>query len=94
MHSHDNYKGTAEFAAAEKALVDSIDSKIGNNVADADMVIEDFGEIPDLFNNDDCYDDSGLIDPRFDKPEVDDFTPEAYNKYLSVNVLLPCRDSV
>lgn len=78
----------------EQRLVECINAKIGDNVADADVTVDGDPEPPDLFQDDTDYKDNTLVDPRFDKLEVDEFTAETYDKYLTTNVLLPCRDTV
>jgi hypothetical protein len=71
-------------------LDEGISSKIGDGLRPKDInpKLMDFTpEVPD-----DLFDDEDEIrletgDPDSDKPE--DFTPESYNKYLTVQVLLP-----
>jgi hypothetical protein len=74
----------------------SIKSKIGDTLVDDDIDNELIGLYPDIPDDvflPDCEDDIAA-DHDAEMPEADDFTPEAYNEYLTAEVLLPSMGTV
>ena len=71
----------------------AIKEKIGDSVKDDDVndnLIGLFPEVPDdIFLPDNDHGDHVPTDDADAVPEADDFTPEAYDEYLTAEVLLP-----
>jgi hypothetical protein len=69
----------------------AIAEKIGNWIEDVDnALIGLFPQIPeDIFLPDAENGDHKPVDGADTQPEADDFTPEAYDEYLTAEVLLP-----
>ena len=74
----------------------SIKSKIGDTLVDDDIDNELIGLYPDV--PDDVFlpdrEDDIAADHDAEMPEADDFTPEAYDEYLTAEVLLPSMGTV
>jgi len=90
----EDLKKTAKYQLEEQKLIEGIEAQIGDGMVNVDGDVNGSKPPPDIFEDDSDYEDDTLVDPHFDKPEADKFTAETYNKYLSVNVLLPCGDTV
>ena len=75
--------------AAIRALHESIASKIGDHLKD-EAVIEQVGELVpadgDLLED---LDDDSVVEADSLVPEMDDFTPETFDGYLTAQVMLP-----
>ena len=69
----------------------AVAEKIGNSIADVDdALIGLFPQVPeDIFLPDAENGDHEPVDGADTLPEADDFTPEAYDEYLTAEVLLP-----
>lgn len=76
----------------------AIAEKIGNTIADDaldDALIGLYPEIPDnVFLPDEDGDHEPLDDDADAVPEADDYSPEAYDKYLTAEVLLPTMGNI
>jgi hypothetical protein len=71
----------------------SVKEKIGDSIKNDDLdedLIGLFPEVPDdVFLPDNDHDDHVPTDDADVVPEADEFTPEAYDEYLTAEVLLP-----
>jgi len=77
------------------SLQQSVESKIGDNKSDEE-VLDDIGiamnlpvDVQGLFGDDDDDDEWALEKDLIRPATEDDYTPEAFDKYLSAEVLLP-----
>jgi hypothetical protein len=74
----------------------SIKSKIGDTLADNEIDNELIGLYPDV--PDDVFlpdrEDDIAADQEAEMPEADDYTPEAYDEFLTAEVLLPSMGTV
>lgn len=74
----------------------SIESKIGDSLVDDEIDNELIGHYPDV--PDDVFlpdrEDDIAANHNAEMPEADDFTPEAYDEYLTAEVLLPDMGTV
>jgi hypothetical protein len=71
----------------------AVKEKIGDSVGNEDIdegLIGLFPEVPeDIFLPDNDHEDLVPVDHADAVPEADSFTPEAYDEYLTAEVLLP-----
>jgi hypothetical protein len=88
----DDEKGNPEIQAQMADLDASIREKIGDSIPDKDLnddIVQIFPDVPDdIF----LADDHGEFDPAEPDaamPEADEYTPEAFDEYLTAEVLLP-----
>jgi hypothetical protein len=75
----------------------SIREKIGDSVSDNEVdpeIAELFPIVPDDLFTPEVGADYDPYEPDASMPEADDYTPEAYDKYLSAEVLLPNMGTV
>ena len=76
------------------SLDEGITARIGNQINDDKAAHETsykLDEIPEgLFDNEEEF-IAKPIEPKLSAPEVDEYTSEAYNEYLTAEVVLPHR---
>lgn len=75
-----------------KAIDDDIEAKIGDRHSDQHVMDElgnAFPPVDNLFDEELDIEDDVPAEPEAGAPEADDYTPEAFNKYLSAEVMLP-----
>jgi hypothetical protein len=82
-------RATDEFKATQKLYDDAIAARLGDSVADDDAVLPN-DHLPAWLDDTDDVDEPE--EPEAAMPEADDYTPEAYDKWLEAEVLLPKGD--
>lgn len=88
--SHDEL-ATTEVQEAIARLKEAILQKLGDTLKDTEVDPEIMGCLPEVpeYLFDEEEDTVDPEDPDATKPEADDFTPEAYDQYLTAEVMLP-----
>ena len=86
----DEERATTEWKEKLADLDQKIRAKIGDAIADNKVdpeLLEDLPEIPEYLFEDEEIDEATEKDAVM--PEADDYTPEAYDQYITATVLLP-----
>jgi hypothetical protein len=78
----------AQMAELDASIREKIGDSIPDNEVDEDLAGR-YPEIPDDIFLDERENEYDPAEPEAAMPEADDYTPEAYDEYLTAEVLLP-----
>jgi hypothetical protein len=80
-------------AELDASICEKIGDSIPENEVDEDLTSQ-FPEVPDDIFLDEREDEYDPAEPEATMPEADDYTPEAFDEYLTAEVLLPNMGSM